>query len=443
MAAPLERYAPISFTDEATAPALPTDIQKLAQAARPSSEIPAVVPPLHATEALTPAPVPAASTPSQAWDDHTAPALPSDIRQLAQAHAALAAGDKAIRDSTRSAEHPRSQNAPAEETSPAVPSARAHYSFADAEEETSRFTEDDLRELRLAPPTPGATNASELDESGQTTSPAPDLHPPSIVINEEAEAFRRRMDTLPPSSKISQSDIETQVKRAAKPPRRTGGALLMLLLAALVAAGAIALLLMRTGAPKTLPRPAPPKAATASTLPSATSSTKALPPPRAPTAPEPPAAPSDQASCVASHFPEATFSDGGPQLETLCTDKDPRRLAKDLHRKIVVGGQGKISAGMREWSLFSWYELAAIATIKHDCCASTDIELPESPVCESLGDSLSKVASTKDEAALSNLEDQIACLYDKQAPRPYRYPTRPDSGNKTAFKQFLERAKHR
>ncbi len=437
MAAPLERYAPISFTDEATAPALPTDIQRLARAARPSSEMPAVSPPSDppATSAA------AGPAPEQAWDDHTAPALPSDIRQLAEAHAALAAGEKALRESARSAEHPRFQNAPAEETVPDVPSGRAPYSFADAEEETGRFTEDDLRELKLSAPTPGVTNANELPEPDAPPTPEPGLHPPTIVINEESEVYRRRMDTLPPSGLISQSDIATQVKPAVRGPKRTWGALLMLLLAALVAAAAISLLLMR-GKGVSPPPQTPSAAPTARpSIPEHVPSAPAQLAPKAEPSVNAPA--TDPVACVASHFPEGTFAEGEPKLDTLCSDRDPRHLAKELHRRIVVGGQGQISAGMREWSLLSWYELAAIATIKQDCCPAATLELPEAPVCEPLATSLSRVAKQKDAAAVDNLEDQIACLYDKQAPRPYRYPTRPDSGNKSAFKLFLDRANQR
>ncbi|MGE0326546.1 MAG: hypothetical protein AB7S68_29720 [Polyangiaceae bacterium] len=466
--APLERYAPISFTDEATAPALPTDIQRLAQAARPSSEMPAVAAPATAPPAATPmapmgnAPV---NAPPEAWDDHTAPALPSDIRQLAEAHAALAAGEKALKDASRSAEHPRFESAPGEETSPDIPSARAPYSFedaeekspvpsirsgytqSDAEEETGRFTADDLHELRLMPPAPGATNAGELPESGRPPQPEPDLHPPTIVINEQAEQFRRRMDTLPPSGQISQADIATQIMRAAKPASRTAPALLMRLLAALVAAGTIALLLMRSkAAPVTSPvgtvtateaqPPEPPKSAS---LPTPASAPIATATDLASTTDSP----ADVVSCAAAHFPEGTFAAGEPNLATLCTDRDPRRLTRELHRRIVVGGQGQISAGMREWSLLSWYELAALATIQLDCCPEAKIELPEAPVCEPLSKSLTRVAREKDDASIDNLERQIACLYERQAPRPYRYVNRPDSGNKTALKQFLERARKR
>lgn len=466
MSAPLERYAPISFTDEATAPALPTDIAKLAKAARPSSEMPAVTDP--GPTPMAPVAVAPASAPPEAWDDHTAPALPSDIRQLAEAHAALAAGEQALRDAARSAEHPRFEALPGEETSPAIPSARPAYSFedaeeqsplpsarpsysnSDAEEETGRFTADDLRELRLMPPAPGATNAEQLPESGEPPPPEPGLHPPTIVINEQAEQFRRRMDTLPPSGQISQADIQTQVKRAAKPPKRTAPALMMLLLAALVAAGTIALLLMRS---KTAPSPSPSVASTAKPVapptppsaevaPAVTASTE----PASTSQPSPasqPVSPADLATCAANHFPEGTFGAGEPSIATLCTDHDPRRLAKEFHRRIVVGGQGQISPGMREWSLLSWYELAALATIVGDCCPDAKIELPEAAVCEPLATSLSRVAKDKDDASIDNLETQIACLYERQAPRPYRYANRPDSGNKTAIKQFLERARKR
>ncbi|MCA9633784.1 MAG: hypothetical protein KC766_39300 [Myxococcales bacterium] len=448
VSAPLERYAPISFTDEATAPALPTDLQKLAQAARPSSEMPAVNPPGEPAREVPAGdepqtPLPPVVTPARAWDDHTAPALPSDIRHLAQAHAALAAGERALRDAARSAEHPRFQDTPAEQTAPAVPSARAPYSFADAEEETGRFTQEDLRELELVPAAPGGTNADEFAHSGSAPLPEPGLHPPTIVINEEAAAYRRRMDTLPPSGNVSQADIETQVKAAAKPAaKRTGGSLLMLLLAAMVAVGAVALLILRNE-PTTpaRPRPAPTQAPSATT--SVAAPSVAAPPTPSPAVSSAPAAATDPTACVVSHFPEGTFATGEPRLANLCEEHDPRKLAKELHRKIVVGGQGQISAGMREWSLLSWYELAAIATIQRDCCPTSELELPEAPVCEPLARSLSRVASDKDDAALANLESQIACLYDKQAPRPYRYATRPDSGNKTAAKQFLERARQR
>lgn len=446
----------IGRADEPTAPALPADVQALAnaQAARQLQRDEAQSGHQFSPQA---SPDKAHLRSSATWDDRTAPALPEDIARLAAAHAALAAGEA----SGQPSDEPSTDSASALEA-PHTPAntERPRFGESDAEEATARFTESDIESLGLRNVQTGeATSRSE---------PTAAAHPPTIVINEPPP--RASMDTLPPGSDpLRSADMITAVRPAAQPPRlkqdsrpdanppATGRrSLVVLAVAALVAVALVSVWFLR-GTRAAQDRDSAPRAnntSSSGTPAAGTIGPASSQPTGRPAAPRPtPSAASSAvaqasapasipaAECVPKYFPEETFAPGSSDFSFICEQADPRQSAKTMHRQIVVGGRGKISAGMREWSLMAWYELGVVAVLQHECCPSTKPDLPASAGCDPIADSLTAVASSVDDADATKLEGDIVCLYDKQAPRPYRYGARPDSGNKTAFLAFLKRAR--
>lgn len=391
----------------------------------------------------------------ETWNDRTAPAMAEDIARLAAAHAALAAGEAALLAQSEPPTAGAASRSAADAQS-RVFSERPRFDQSDTEGATAPDPDSDAASLDLGEAHAGAGASDQREPSTPVAAP----HPPTVVINEPPHGSR--MDSLSAAVERLGGDVITEV-RAARQPRQAQPAaaaspspagrrsLALLAAAAAVAVAVVSLWILRgtkaEAGPKTAlsaVRPvSEPLTAASSRRPSGAA-------PVATTAPAVSAAPSATvsqtatpatlAACVAQYFPEETFNPGAADFGFVCEQADPRQSAKTMHRQIVVGGQGKISAGMREWSLMAWYELGVLAVLQHDCCPNTKPELPTTSGCDPIASSLAAVATSADEAAATKLEGDIVCLYDKQAPRPYRYAARPDSGNKTAFLGFLKRA---
>lgn len=311
---------------------------------------------------------------------------------------------------------------------------------------------DDIEGLLAAPP------LSQANELPQAPAGALQKSAPPPLPGSDWGAFGEST-AKPPTPPLGYEERPSQVAASqvalpAPTAKRSRTPLVLaagVLLAAVIGGGYW--LSARAGAPSATPESptrgpepratAPPEATTKDPAPSDTATPEAedRASPDAGAAPKAAAKPiGSLRECVAKHFPEETFGDPTQDFAFLCSTKDPREAAKGMHRQIVVGGQGKITPGMREWSLFSWYELAAVATVQHACCEGARPELPSHEVCPALAGTLTDVAEARDAASVDRLEASIICLYDKQVPRPYRYTPRPDSGNKTAFLSFIRRA---
>jgi hypothetical protein len=152
--------------------------------------------------------------------------------------------------------------------------------------------------------------------------------------------------------------------------------------------------------------------------------------------------------CVAAHFPPGSFRQD-EQFGFLCSSSDLRSMNSQLHRRLVVAGAGKVTPGMRDWSLLGWYELAVTALIRTNCCSAVEsaaIDLPQTGGgCAQLSTvigALSKrpLAADQAEARAKSLESAIGCLYDAGIPRPYSYRRRPTDQNRSAFEAFFRRA---
>lgn len=155
----------------------------------------------------------------------------------------------------------------------------------------------------------------------------------------------------------------------------------------------------------------------------------------------------DRGRCVAAHFEGETFR-GDEDFSFLCGDQDFRGINSQLHRKLVVSGAGKITPGMKEWSNFGWFELAASAVVRSGCCGA-NAEKPRLPAtggdCPELSAALTALAARPLASAsvaerVASYEEAVLCLYRKGVPRPYNYSGRPTAHARVVFTGFLERA---
>ncbi len=190
--------------------------------------------------------------------------------------------------------------------------------------------------------------------------------------------------------------------------------------------------------PKPSAAPTPTAAPTAA--PTATPTATAAPTPTAA------AAPKGVGECVAQYYPEATFKNADG-FEFVCELTDPRKVATKMHSKIVVGGLGKLTEGMRIWSQLSWYEMASVSVARAGCCPSAaPLKLPHpSEACPDLAAALTAlgVARTKNKDAsieIMAFHDTVGCYFDKNYPKPYRYKQRPSGPNRTMFEGLIEDA---
>jgi serine/threonine protein kinase len=164
-------------------------------------------------------------------------------------------------------------------------------------------------------------------------------------------------------------------------------------------------------------------------------------------APPAPAPPVNRGQCVAHQFESGTLQ-GDEGYDFLCDDADFRGISSQLRRRLVVAGAGKVTPGMREWSTFGWFELAATAVIRARCCDATTpaVKLPKTGgACPQLTEVLANVARQPVAPAdvpkrAEAFSDAVLCLFTKGIPRPYSYSARPTGHARKIFEGFLSRA---
>jgi hypothetical protein len=156
-------------------------------------------------------------------------------------------------------------------------------------------------------------------------------------------------------------------------------------------------------------------------------------------------------ACVTAHFAPGSFKPS-EKFEFLCKHGDFRGITSQLHRRLVVAGVGKVTPGMKEWSTFGWYELAATAVIRSTCCTAADaqfVDLPKTPgTCGQIADALASIAKRplkREDVATrtAKFEETIGCLFSNGIPRPYSYKARPSDAQRKAFEAFFVRTVER
>jgi len=257
------------------------------------------------------------------------------------------------------------------------------------------------------------------------------------------------MNETPPARRANPSASVPVVrygKRQSPVPFVAGGAALLV-----AAAGAAWFFVGRKA-------PAPTPAATNTTPePSATvtapSAAAAKPTAPAPTAPPSipvsaaaPAAPKRSVSeCAVAQFAPDAFGTEPVDLESICTQTDPRRSARKLKQLVVARGRGT-SEAMHEWAVLGWYELGAVAIVRGRCCeAPPALDVPP-PVgtCPSLSkalDALAAAAKTGDDVdgATKSFAEAIRCADSSNGGVHFGYPDPPQEAARVSIRKMLGR----
>jgi eukaryotic-like serine/threonine-protein kinase len=155
------------------------------------------------------------------------------------------------------------------------------------------------------------------------------------------------------------------------------------------------------------------------------------------------------AACMQADFADDSIDGGSAaRLASLCAEVDPRKGATAMKTEVVRAGSHRVSEAMREWALLSWYELAAFAIIRADCCPDvTPLKLPAVGQCDPLDGALDATSAAVTtggdvEGAVGLFKKAISCVTVSGASNNFTYPAL-SGGEETAFKKTLARvAKH-
>lgn len=192
-------------------------------------------------------------------------------------------------------------------------------------------------------------------------------------------------------------------------------------------------------------RPAPTSRAAGATA----SAEPLAPPPSSPVAAAssatPETAPKDVGKCVRGLFAPSSFTKGSVDFAFLCKSGDLRRSGGEIKKALLKARRGSVTQGMREWAGLGWYEVAAVALLRSQCCASRPpIRFKLSPVCP-IEQALTELESafengerkTVDEA-VSGYRVQARCIYQSGQAANFGQDAPPGSG-RNALYRFIER----
>lgn len=129
---------------------------------------------------------------------------------------------------------------------------------------------------------------------------------------------------------------------------------------------------------------------------------------------------SSPSTCLGTFFPEGTFL-ATPPLSFVCEETDAVAVATRLKKEVVVAGRGRdATAGMKEWAVLGFYELAALAVMRGRCCAGAPpLTTPESAEpCGRMEERLGAIAAVSREArsagdraaAVKAFDTSVRCL---------------------------------
>ncbi|NUP11893.1 MAG: hypothetical protein HOW73_38085 [Polyangiaceae bacterium] len=199
-----------------------------------------------------------------------------------------------------------------------------------------------------------------------------------------------------------------------------------------------------------LPGEVPAAAASESAAPSASAPASAEAPPTASEAAAPAPPPVKPAVCMKQLFAEGTFADE-PPLDFVCEEANPMKGAARVKEAVVNAGAGRTSAGMKEWAVLGFYELAAYSVLRGRCCpAEPTIDVPASPdKCEPMADGLVKLAKaakpgvSDDDAktATKSYADAVKCVVRNKSTKSFGGHPSPSGGEGTIFQKTLDRAR--
>jgi hypothetical protein len=154
--------------------------------------------------------------------------------------------------------------------------------------------------------------------------------------------------------------------------------------------------------------------------------------------------------CLRAMFAEGTFSAEAPELELVCKESDGVNVAKRVKELVVKAGKGGVNAGMKEWAVLGFHELAAVAALRGRCCPSAGgFDVPASPgTCEPLADALADIGAAarqgvpdaEIEAAASRFDKDARCIVKSEATGAFGGYKSIDGGQSSALLKLLHRA---
>lgn len=189
--------------------------------------------------------------------------------------------------------------------------------------------------------------------------------------------------------------------------------------------------------PAEAPRPKP---STADATPPDPSASAVVPQPSA-----------DVESCVAAMLPPDTFAREQPAMSFVCDQRDPRKGAIELEARVVLAqAKGEVTDGMKEWSLLSWYEMAAFAFARARCCEGVKpVRTPLRARCDFDAALVNLVATastgTRDAlgVAQQDYEKAIRCAIETQLHRFFEWHEPIVGPERTTFEKMVARARGR
>ncbi|MDX2053087.1 MAG: hypothetical protein SFV15_11890 [Polyangiaceae bacterium] len=150
------------------------------------------------------------------------------------------------------------------------------------------------------------------------------------------------------------------------------------------------------------------------------------------------------ASCVSGYLPKGAFTKA-PDLEWLCTERDPRQGADRLRAAIVAGAAVAPSETMRLYGRLGWYDMAAFAVVRAGCCGNPEaLELPPpSSKCQSLGAALDDVghavvSSGEVGRALEAYAAAVQCEIAAGRAKDFKHGATVDGGESSTFKELIK-----
>jgi len=116
-------------------------------------------------------------------------------------------------------------------------------------------------------------------------------------------------------------------------------------------------------------------------------------------------------------FPPGGFSSAPPVFDFVCSEPNPLRGGTSVRSRLVLGGGGAVTDGMRLWAGLGWYEMAAYAVLRARCCASPpklhwsfDLACPIDQPLAALEKAVAAGDKAATKAALDEYTRQAHCL---------------------------------